>query len=429
MAILGITKAKSYKRIPGLTSYISGMSKALPYLKPDKALLLQSSTVLIVCAMIDLFPGFFLGTFERYLELVPGLLILLPATVGLRGNTFGALAARLGSKLHLGTLDTSFRKNKVLRDQVLASTIQLMLLSTVIPLVGGMFAWILSLEIAPIHHLMLISMLGAILSGVFMFAISLAITFVSFRKGWDPDNVSAPIIASAGDILTIPIMFFAAWLTVNMSHDLLLVTSYTMFVAIILLILFSFVLVKGAHRPILRNAIPIALFAVLLSSVSGIILEGNFSNFFKGTVFLLLVPAFNGQGGSIGSILGSRLTSAAYLGTSKLTGKPSHLGVNSSFTLWLISLVVFSLMAGGALVLGILSGAEVVQFPELLITMLLGATLVTAFSTSVAYYTAYLSFRLGWDPDNVVIPLLTASMDIVGSGALIVGILATQLLF
>lgn len=429
MAILGESKGRRFMRIPGVPTYISMVRSSVPALKPDKTLLIQSSTVLLICALIDLFPGFFLGTFEVYLEDVPGLLILLPATVGLRGNIFGALAARLGSKLHLGTLETKFKGNRVLRDQILGSTIQLMLLSTIIPLVAVLFAWILSIEIAPVHHLMLISLLGGVLSGALMFVITLAITFMSFRKGWDPDNVSAPIIASAGDILTIPIMFFAAWISLSIADDTMLAIVLSVIGAVILFTVLSILFIKGDHRSMLKHAMPIAVFAVLLSSVSGIILEGNFNIFFKGTVFLILVPAFNGQGGSIGSILGSRLTSAAYLGTSKLSGKPSYLALNSSFTLWLISLVVFSVMAGGALLLGVFSGAEDIIFPKLLFIMLLGATLVTLISTATAYYTAYISFKLGWDPDNIVIPLLTASMDIVGSGALMICILLAGLVF
>ncbi|MGA1821784.1 MAG: magnesium transporter [Thermoplasmatota archaeon] len=399
------------------------------FIKPDRGLLRQSTMILLICAMIDLFPGYFLGTFERYLILVPGLLILLPPTVGLRGNTFGALAARLSSRLHLGTIEPRFRRNSELKQQMMASGIQLMVLSSLIPFAGTLMALIAGVEIAKFHELLLISLLGGILSGILMFAISLSITFISFRKGWDPDNVSAPIIASTGDVLTIPIFFLAAWITVSLSSPVAATAAYTSLVLLIIVSAVTMIVIRGEYRSIIKNALPIALGAIILSSISGLILENNFSSMFQGTVFLLLIPAFNGQGGSIGSILGSRITSAGYLGTHRLTLKPNTLSVSTTSTLWLISMVVFSAMAVGGFFLGSSAGVEIPFFPVLLLTMLTGATLISIISSASAYYLAYLSFKIGLDPDNVVIPLLTASMDIAGSGSLLIVIVIMGWIF
>jgi mgtE-like transporter len=41
----------------------------------------------------------------------------------------------------------------------------------------------------------------------------------------------------------------------------------------------------------------------------------------------------------------------------------------------------------------------------------------------VAYYWSIVTYRLGLDPDNYGIPLLTSTMDLVGAIALIVGII------
>lgn len=407
-------------------------AKALPrfvrkviseFIQPDRNLLRQAAVILLICAMIDLFPGYFLGTFERYLVLVPGLLILLPPTVGLRGNTFGALAARLSSKLHLGTIEPRFRHNSEMKQQIIAAGIQLMVLSSLIPIAGTLMGLIAGVEIAPFHELLFISLLGGILSGILMIAISLSITFISFRKGWDPDNVSAPIIASTGDVLTIPILFLAAWITISISSSLVVFLAYSSLVLLVIASGIFLLMIKGEYRTIIKNALPIALGAIVLSSISGLILENNFSTMFQGTVFLLLIPAFNGQGGSIGSILGSRITSAAYLGTHKITLKPNTLSISTASTLWLISLMVFSAMAVGGYFLGTFAGVEIPFFPVLLLTMLAGATLISFVSSTAAYYLAYLSYKIGLDPDNVVIPLLTASMDIVGSGSLLIVIL------
>ena len=84
-------------------------------------------------------------------------------------------------------------------------------------------------------------------------------------------------------------------------------------------------------------------------------------------------------------------------------------------------------VAGGA-VLGMLTGVSIPPVLFILLTMIGGATLVSLISSTIAYYIAYASFRLGLDPDNMVIPILTSLMDVVGSGSLILCILAVGLI-
>jgi mgtE-like transporter len=247
--------------------------------------------------------------------------------------------------------------------------------------------------------------------------------------GWDPDNVSAPIIASTGDVLTIPILFLAAWITISLSSSIIVIAAYGSLALLFAATAVTILILKGEYRSIIKNALPIAMGAIVLSSISGLILENNFSAMFQGTVFLLLIPAFNGQGGSIGSILGSRITSAGYLGTHKITLKPNTLSISTASTLWLISLIVFTVMAVGGFILGVFADVTIPFFPVLLLTMLAGATLISIISSTSAYYLAYLSYKIGLDPDNVVIPILTASMDIAGSGSLLIVILIMSWIF
>jgi mgtE-like transporter len=400
-------------------TYGKFLSRVARILHLEPTLLVQSFGVLLVCALIDLLPGYFLGVLERYLILVPGLLVLLPPTVGLRGNTFGALASRLSSKLHLGTLSSSISGNRELKDQIIATSIQLMVISTIIPFVGSLVSMIFGMEVAPISILLFISITSGIISGILMLVISLGITFIAFRKGWDPDNVSAPIIASSGDILTIPILFLSAWLSIHVSSLLINTFSIAMLILIGLSTLYTLARYRREVREILVGMFPIALAAITISTFSGLVLTASFDTFLKGTVFLLLVPAFNGQGGSIGSILGSRLSSAGYLGQDRITLLPNRTGRSSFVTLWIISLVVFSILALAGAGLATVIGASDSGLVVVAATTLLGASMITFISSAIAYYVTFFSFRIGLDPDNVVIPLLTAIMDVVGSGSMI----------
>lgn len=429
LAIIGLAASRSFTAIPARALAVRLLGKLPDGLKPDRTLIRQAFFVLLFCALIDLFPGFFLGRWEHVLEKVPGLLIILPATVGLRGNIFGALAARLGSKLHLGTIEPRFKSNPELRTQLFAAAVQLLFLSLLIPVITEFVGSMFGLEVADAHVLIFISIATALISGVLMFMITFGITFLAFKRGWDPDNVSAPIVASAGDILTIPALFFGAFLALALSSVIVTLISTAAITGIIVLSGYIAFRGRGEAREILREAVPVAMFAVMISTLSGLVLGASFDTLLKGTVFLIMVPAFNGQGGSMGSVLGSRVTSAAYLGQYRMSVKPNDLALSSSVSLWLISLIVFSVLGAGGVLLGLLTGAGIPTFLQLVMTLLLGATAITIITSTIAYYIALLSFKLGLDPDNVVIPVLTACMDVVGTGSLIIVLLSIGAFF
>ncbi|MDG6224744.1 MAG: magnesium transporter [Candidatus Thermoplasmatota archaeon] len=405
------------------------LRKVRPYLHLDRTLLRQSGIVLFLCAIFTIFPGLFLGSLERLLFLVPGLIVLIPPTVGLRGNIFGALASRMGSKLHLGVLNTRIRGNRTLNEHLLASLVQLMLLSILIPVLGMLIPRSLGIQTAPLSTLLFISVMGGIVSGIFMFAISVGVTFFSFNLNWDPDNVSTPIIATSGDLMTIPIMFLFAWVSLSIPSSILVPLTLSMI--LIFVIVTVVVLLKRSHEvmAVLRSAIPFEVGAVIISTFAGIVIALGLEPVFAGSIFLIFIPVFNGQGGSMGSVMGSRLTSAAYLGSIKLTKGPNLFAVSTAITMWMIAMVVFSFMSIAAMFLSPIAGISPPPFIQVLLVMALGGTVITLISSAAAYYIAYFSMKFGLDPDNVVIPLLTASMDIIGSGSLLASIMLMGLIF
>ncbi|MBN1390401.1 MAG: magnesium transporter [Candidatus Thermoplasmatota archaeon] len=430
MIMVGPTRIWSSASMPVRTLIANVRRKVPEYIKPETTLLRQVALVLVVCGIIDLFPGFFLGRFEDILIKIPGLLIILPSTVGLRGNIFGALAARLGSKLHLGTIEPRFRRNKELRVQLVAAAMQLFFLSVLIPVLAEVAGRLLGISVGNVEDLVFISIIAALISGVFMFIITFGVSFLTFKRGWDPDNVSIPIVATAGDLLTVPVLFLCARLSMNLSDATAFLFSGSAIIMVLLISLYMALKGRGGSREILREALPVAMVAVMFSTFSGLVLGASFDALLAGSIFLIMVPALNGQGGSMGSVLGSRVTSSAYLGQYKLSFRPNELAISSGISLWLISLVVFLLViGGGGMLLGVITGSSIPPVLEVLLIMFLGATLITTVTSAVAYYIAFLSFKLGLDPDNVVIPILTAFMDVVGSGSLILVLLIIGVLF
>src|SRR5690348_15953425 len=64
---------------------------------------------LLISAGTGLIAGITLGKISTTIEELPGLIILVPAAVGMRGNVFGALGSRLGTSVHAGTFRLTAR--------------------------------------------------------------------------------------------------------------------------------------------------------------------------------------------------------------------------------------------------------------------------------------------------------------------------------
>jgi len=52
------------------------------------------------------------------------------------------------------------------------------------------------------------------LSSVGLIGLTVIVALFSYRRGWDPDNVTSPLIASIGDLVTIACLYIAIFLVV-----------------------------------------------------------------------------------------------------------------------------------------------------------------------------------------------------------------------
>ena len=78
------------------------MEKIWNFWLQERSSLKQGFIALGISSLGGLVAGFALGSMVNRLELLPGLIILIPAAIGMRGNIFGALGSRLGTLQHMG---------------------------------------------------------------------------------------------------------------------------------------------------------------------------------------------------------------------------------------------------------------------------------------------------------------------------------------
>src|SRR5262245_19627188 len=80
----------------------------------DAAAIRQALVALALNASTSSLAGAFLGAITDTFERHPGLLVLVPAAIGLRGNIFSAVGNRLSTSIHTGTFSMSRRPDTVL---------------------------------------------------------------------------------------------------------------------------------------------------------------------------------------------------------------------------------------------------------------------------------------------------------------------------
>jgi len=379
----------------------------------------ESLFSLLLCTMGDLITGIIMGISTSSLQMLPALIVLIPPAIGMRGNIFASLGSRLGTSLHTGQISPDF-KGKILKDNVNSSFILTILMSIYLGIIAAFTAHFLGMDV-DIIDMILISLLAGILSAFFMLALTIATAFFSYRHGWDPDNVTTPIITLAGDIITLPFLFLSLHMVFGMGGEMKLALFYLFIVFGVITIFIPFSKLSEQYlRKILIESTPIMLIGGLLSTMSGSILGNSFEGLIGVAGILTMMPAFLEDGGAIGGILAAKFSSALHIGSLEYSLTPPKKAWKMFLSMHLIGLVIFFLIGIFAFFISKSVGVEVLPIHDMIIISLIAGEILISIVNFMAYYASVISFKHGIDPDNVTIPIITSTMDIIGTGCLII---------
>jgi mgtE-like transporter len=166
-------------------------------------------------------------------------------------------------------------------------------------------------------------------------------------------------------------------------------------------------------RRIVLTMFPLLLGLSVLEMGSGYVLEALESTYVDNPTLLVLVPVMIGMGGNLGAILSSRLSTRLHLGVLEFDLRDTVLWTNIIAILSLAA-TVFTLLALAAWVIGrFITGAPMALADLLVISLGSGMSLaVLAILLSIG--ATYVSYRLGLDPDDTTIPVVTNVADICG---------------
>jgi mgtE-like transporter len=403
---------------------VVGRFRAL--LRTDAVGVRAGFVALLISSGGDLLAGLTLGSITGTLEALPGLLVLVPAAIGMRGNVFGALGSRLSTAIHTGTFQLSRRRDTVV-GQNLAVSISL---SLSISLVLAVLAKVISVGFGventiSVADFVVISVVGGFLSSIVVMVITVGVATLSVRRDWDLDNVAAPIVTAAGDIVTLPALFLATYLVG--------VPWVTSIVAILCAVaaLVAFVASIRSRAPILRRiareSLPVLVIAGAVDIVAGLTIEKRVSSFLLYPALLVLVPPFLEDSGALGGILSARVATKLHLGIlEERRWRLSTVG-EDVLLVFLYALPVFLLLGVSADIASAVVGLTSPGVFEMIGVSMLAGAIATTFAVLVGFYGAVASYRLGLDPDNHGIPIVTSSLDLLGALALILAIVALGL--
>ena len=378
---------------------------------------------LVMAAIASLVAGLILAAITDTLEELPGLLLLVPAAIAVKGNIFGALGSRLGTVIHAGTFRMSLGRDSVMAQNATASVLLSLALGVVLAVMakGVALAFNVS-ETMSLADFVVISALGCLIAAFVVLAITLATTAGAVRFGWDLDNVVAPMVTVAGDIVTLPSLVVAAELA---GFDVLTPSvAWTLGALALVSVGWGLRSRMTDLRTIMRESVPVLLAAGLLDLVAGITVEKRIDDFVAFPALLILLPGYLSTAGALGGVLSSRLSTKLHLGLARPSVVPSGAARVDLATAFALSIPVFALLGLVASSAAGLAGHAGPALSELVAVAVFGGLLATVLVVVVAYYGTLAAVRFGVDPDTYGIPMVTSSLDLVGAFTLIVSVVA-----
>lgn len=396
----------------------SVLARTVALVRSDPSGIRAGFLALALSTAAGLLAGLTLGSITGTLEELPGLLILVPAAVGMRGNVFGALGSRLGTAIHTGTFRISRRSDTLVGQNVIAALVLSVSLSLVLAFLakGAAEAFGVSNAIS-VADFIVISVMGGLLPSVILVAVTVGVAEMSVRREWDPDNVEAPIVTAAGDVLTLPSLFLATFLVG--------VDGVTPVVLVIAGVGALATLVYGLRtrlptcRSIIRESLPVIIIAGSISLIAGVVVQSGLEPFLDDPALLVLFPPLLALVGSLASILTARISSKLHLGLivpTRFSLRPAAADIVLVFAL---ATPIFVVLGVGTDLVAAATGLASPGVVQVAVIALVSGLLATTVAVGVAYFTATAAFRLGADPDNYGIPVVTAFADVLGAVALI----------
>lgn len=395
--------------------------QVMDYWRSERRTMRHAFTAVSIASLTSLIAGLTLAGMDHRIHDVQGLFVLIPVSIGMRGNIFGALAARLGTSIHSGLFEVSWEREGALSQNVYGAALLTLVTSVTMALIARGVAALIGLETVSALDFVVVALVGGVLSSAAVLGVTIYISIASWKRGWDLDSVGAPLITAIGDVVTLPCLLLASYLV-----HIEIVTPVLGVLAIVAAIA---ALVRGwtdrrlMARRIVRESFPVLAVAIVLDVLAGAVVQPRVGEVFLAyPALLIIIPGFLENTGALGAVLAARLGSKLHLGAVTPRARPEPVALLDGTIVLVLGITVYALTAVATLILAEVVGAAYPGALRFIGITMVGGLLATLVAAVIGYYAATATFRFGFDPDNHTIPIVTSGMDLLGAICLVVAL-------
>ncbi|MCE4614437.1 MAG: magnesium transporter [Desulfurococcales archaeon] len=329
----------------------------------------------------------------------PEALAVLPGLANMRGSIYTSLASRVSTNLHLGIYEAKY--SNVARNEWSHGITLSFTNSLIVGFLAGLFSGIsIPLTIA-------ISITSTAISWIVMMPGTVFLSVLFFKKGVDPDRVSAPVITVLGDGITIPSLAAATigaiWIVMHPLILTLLISSTLTLVTVVLTI-------NKKSRSIFIQTMSSLLIVSIIESITGAILARWSARILEKKGLMPLYPSFLEDVGAVAAVVAAKTSTMAYLGTA---GKKSYeFTVEELILLLQAHIAMFPTM----IILPIINKAySTTPLLSMTATLFTGGLIVAIIGSILSSILVKATYEKEVDPDNTILPLTTGITDLAGT--------------
>ena len=253
-----------------------------------------------------------------------------------------------------------------------------------------------------------------------MLPVTMFISFKSFNHGWDPDNITTPLIAAIGDLFTLPAIVASLYVLTYLNTSLLIKEIFTLILTVFVISAFVYVFrMSSESKKIISQSTPVLLVSSILGVSAGGIFNSSIETLLTNPSLLTLMPLFSGESGSLVSILSARLSSGLHYGLIEPLRKPEGESLHNFMICYVLAIVMFPLIGFIAENSTNILGSSGVGYLNIILISLISGLILISVMIFVVYYISITSYNRDLDPDNIVIPISTSVTDAISSLILI----------
>ena len=383
------------------------------YWRAEQRTLRQGLVALALSTLAGFVAGLTLAHITGTLQDLPGLIVLIPAAVGMKGTIFGAIGARLGTANVAGLLEPTLRPGTVLQRNVYVAVVTTFSSALWLAVLSVLASAAFGEPSISLWRMATVSIVGGAIGSALILMITLALSVLSYRRGWDLDSVSTPMVTALGDMTTLPSLFLATYL---LRSDLVAVPAAVISIAVaVYAAIRSYTVADRVIRRIVVEMTAVILLTPILDILAGTLLRARQEQLVAVPVLLALIPPFVSQAGALGGIFTSRTASKLQIGVITARGLPEIPALVDASIVSALSIAVFAMVGAVAYALGV--ATDLVGMPSLgslVLGTVLAGLIVTPITLVAGYYLAIGTFRFGLDPDDQSVPIITSLMDLAG---------------